>query len=255
MSTKEQLKKVSEETMRFMRGKYRLDELGGKSSGIDWLKFRQGKRTIVAIYIYEDRYDFQIIYGKKEQEIFETRINEFPQEIQDLYKGSRVYHDGLWMMISVDNLEKLEVIKQMIMIKKKPNRKPLSKENAIYAACGHRCDMCVHYRGGTISDERREDIKKRLIRVYADGVDDGGYWGDDMEFCDGCASGGISKVFDCEPFKCAGKKGHKSCADCGDFDKSCKPYVGYRGNIEPKSLSTDDITWAIFPYMTERYWD
>lgn len=50
-----------------MRGKYRLDEIG---DGKDVLKFMQGRRTIVTIYIHEDHYSFLIIFGKKEREHF-----------------------------------------------------------------------------------------------------------------------------------------------------------------------------------------
>ena len=251
----EELKKVSEETMRFMRGKYRLDEMVAKHYDIDCLKFRQGKRTILTICIYEDHFGFLIIYGKKEREKFEACIDEFPQEIQDLYKGSRVYHDGVWLMIDVDNLEKLETVKKMILIKKKPNRKPLPKENAVYAACGHRCDLCVHYTGSNLSVSQREELKKSHIRVYAGGEGDGGYWGDDMEFCDGCHTGGLGKDFACEPLKCTSSKGHKSCQDCGDFSKSCLPFAGNRGGIEARNLSADDITWSVYPYISEQYWN
>ena len=132
----DELQKVSEETMRFMRGKYVLDEVAGKYYDIDCLKFRQGKKTILSINIHEDHYDFQIIYGKAEREKFEARLAEFPATIQELYKQSKALHDGLWMLIRVDNLEMLEALKQMIMIKKRPNRKPFPKEQAVYADCG-----------------------------------------------------------------------------------------------------------------------
>ena len=80
-----ELEKISVETMRFMRGKYKLDEVPGKYYDIDCLKFRQGKRTILSINIHEDHYDFQIIYGKAEREKFEARLGEFPKTILDLY--------------------------------------------------------------------------------------------------------------------------------------------------------------------------
>ena len=54
-----ELQKVSVETMRFMRGKFALDEVPGKYYDIDCLKFRKGKRTILSINIHEDRYDFR----------------------------------------------------------------------------------------------------------------------------------------------------------------------------------------------------
>ena len=50
------LEQISHETMVFMRGRYRLDEIGdGKSE----LKFRQGKKTIVTIYIHEDKFSMK----------------------------------------------------------------------------------------------------------------------------------------------------------------------------------------------------
>jgi hypothetical protein len=78
MSKKTELEKVSRETMRFMRGKYALDEIPGRYYDIDCLKFRQGKKTILSINIHDDYYDFQIILGKAEREKFEAWRDEFP---------------------------------------------------------------------------------------------------------------------------------------------------------------------------------
>ena len=130
--------------MRFMRGKYVLDEVAGKYYDIDCLKFRQGKKTILSINIHEDRYDFQIIFGKVEREKFDEHRNEFPQYIQDIYDNSTTLHDGKWMMFSVSDLEALEVIKPLIRIKKKPNRKPFLKTHFHLSNCGHHCDFCIH---------------------------------------------------------------------------------------------------------------
>jgi len=51
MSEKTELQKVSEETMRFMRGKYVLDEVDNCK---DELKFRKGGKTVLTISIRED---------------------------------------------------------------------------------------------------------------------------------------------------------------------------------------------------------
>jgi predicted GIY-YIG superfamily endonuclease len=73
-------------------------------------------------------------------------------------------HDGKWLLIRVDNLKTLEAVKKLILIKKKPNRKPLSKDNALYGKCGLRCDLCIHYTG--ITDEYREMIISHHNAVY-----------------------------------------------------------------------------------------
>jgi len=251
MANATKLQKVSAETMRFMRGKYRLDEVPCNIDN-NCIKFRQGNKTILAIYIHESRYDFLVIFGKKEREKFDMRRNEFPQAIQDIYDNSKTYHDGKWMMIPVTDLEILEAVKKLILIKKNPNRKPFPKENAIYASCGQRCDLCVHYSNATFSEEFRAELKQRLVRVYASGVGDGGHWGDDMKFCDGCHTGGLYKDFTCEPLNCAKAHGLDKCQDChkNPCDKST---AGWRPQIELKHVLADDVTWAILPYVYRQY--
>ncbi len=241
-----ELQKVSEEIMRFMRGKYALDEVPGKYYEIDCLKFRQGKKTILSINIHEDRYDFQVIFGKAEREKFEARRGEFPQKIQDIYDNSKTYHDGKWMLIPVADLETLEAVKRLILIKKKPNRKPFPKEQAVYGGCGHRCDLCVHYTGETISDEFRKELQERVRRVYGVSPDE------EFPPCDGCRNGGIGAKFDCYQIKCAKDKGAARCMDCAEYDCG-KATAGWKPAIEARSILADDVTWAILPYVARQY--
>ena len=242
MNNKTVLEKISAETMRFIRGKYVLDEAG---DGKDELKFRCGRKTVLTIYIRNDRYDFLVIFGKAEREKFEARRSEFPKKIQDIYNNSKTYHDGKWMMIPVTDLETLETIKQMIIMKKNPNRKPFSKEQAIYSDCGHRCDLCVHYTGETISDELRKELQERIKRVYEV---------PDAEFppCDGCCNGGIGGKHDCDQKKCAKEKRFDKCIDCSKYPCD-KATAGRPPRIEIKSNLADDVTWAILPYVDGQY--
>ena len=101
------LEQISHETMVFMRGKYRLDEIG---DGKDELKFKQGQKTILTIYIHEDRFTFLIIFGKKERELFEAQKDIFSSFILDYYNNSKTYHDGKWMFIDVTTKEQLEEV-------------------------------------------------------------------------------------------------------------------------------------------------
>lgn len=106
-----QLEKVGHETMVFMRGNYRLDEIG---DGKDELKFKQGAKTILTIYLHEDKYTFLVIFGKKEREVFDARRDEFSKYILDYYDGSKTYHDGKWMFIDVTTPEQLEEVKKLV---------------------------------------------------------------------------------------------------------------------------------------------
>ena len=247
MSNKTELQKVSEETMRFMRGKYALDEMGitsDKNVPLGGVKFRRGGKTVVAIYIYDDRFDFLVIFGKAEREKFEARRDAFPPAIQDIYDNSKTYHDGKWMMIPVADLETLEAVKELILIKKKPNRKPFPKEQAIYGNCGHRCDLCVHYTGDAMSEVLRDELKARLTRVYG-----GDFWGEDMMLCPGCHN---QSGDPCHQKKCAAGKGLDKCVNCGEYP--CKQATaGWPPKIEPKSVLAEDITWAILPFVEGQY--
>ena len=109
------LERISHEIMAFMRGKYRLDEIG---DGKDELKFKQGAKTILTIYLHEDKYTFLVIFGKKEREVFETRREEFSKYILDYYDGSKTYHDGKWMFIDVKTLQQLEEVKKVLYVMK-----------------------------------------------------------------------------------------------------------------------------------------
>jgi hypothetical protein len=235
------LEKVSEEIMRFMRGKYALDEVAGKYYELDCLKFRQGKKTILSINILPDRYDFQIIFGRAEREKFDARRDEFPQWIREIYDNSHTYRDGKWMMFPVADLEALEAVKPLIFIKKKPNRKPFSKTNMHMGNCGHRCDLCIHYTGETrFTDEEKATRLKCHIAVYG-----GHNW---TATCGGC------HFPDCtlKSAKCRKSKGRDKCWDCENFN-TCLKTAGYPPKIHTRNITADEVTWAILPYVKGQY--
>lgn len=96
----------------------------------------------------------------------------------------------------------------MILLKKNPNRKPFPKENAAYSKCGHRCDLCIHYTGGTISEEFRKELEERLTRVY-----DNADW---SIRCSGCGTPGCYTKL-CDQLKCAMEKGYNACVSCKQY--------------------------------------
>ena len=241
-----EFEKVGLEIVRFMRGKYKLDEVAGMYYDIPCVRFRQGKKTIVSINLHRDYYDFQIVLGKAERDKFEEIKQEFPIEIQELYDKQRTLHDGKWLLIRVDNLQMLETVKKLILIKKKPNRKPLPKENAVLGKCGHRCDYCVHYT--EITEELRESLIPHLNAVYGEGSD----W---SMRCTGCDTSGCHCHSEgnelCEPLKCLQHKQLYNCFDCEKYPCE-QATVGYR-RLEHKNISADDVTWAILPYVPRQY--
>ncbi len=235
------LEQVSHETMVFMRGKYRLDEIG---DGKDELKFKQGSRTIVTIYIREDRFTFLIIFGKKERECFDARRQEFSPYILAIYDKSTTYHDGKWMSIDVVSLEQLEEVKKLILIKKKPNRKPFPKENALYSGCGQRCDLCVHYVG--TSEEQRAVMEPPLSRMWKQT--------DWSMRCGGCSDEACyCKEEPCHAKACASEKGLAECRECGEFPCIRATSADACSMIHTEVHYADEITWGILPYVPMQY--
>lgn len=235
------LEQVSHETMVFMRGKYRLDEIG---DGKDELKFRQGAKTILTIYIHDNKYTFLIIFGKKEREYFEMHRNDFSQYILAYYDNSKTFHDGKWMYIDVSTLEQLEEVKKLIVIKKKPNRKHFAKDNAIYSQCGQRCDLCVHYIN--MDESLRTIMEPHLIRMW--GITD---W---SMRCEGCYSDNCyCKDEPCNAKDCASQKGLLECRECKEFPCVKATSADYRSMIHTEVHYADEITWGILPYVSMQY--
>ncbi len=235
------LEQVSHDTMVFMRGKYRLDEIG---DGKDEIKFKQGQKTILTIYIYENKFTFLIIFGKKEREYFELHRDDFSQYINDYFDKSKTYHDGKWMYIDISTLEQLEDVKKLILIKKKPNRKPFPKDNAVYSKCGQRCDLCIHYTN--TSEELRAVMEPPLIKMWE--VTD---W---TMRCEGCYSDNCyCKDDPCNAKSCAPQKGLSECRECGEFPCIKATSADYRSMIHTEVHYADEITWGILPYVPMQY--
>ena len=212
MSEKAKLQKVSDETMRFLRGSYMLDEVGNSK---DKLELRADGETIITIHIYKDRYDFHI--------------------------------DD--KCVPVDNLETLETIKQMIMTKKEPNKKPFPKEGAIYSNCGHRCDLCIHYNVGEIDESFCMMLIERVNRVYSP-EKTAAESRATLPMCNGCGNVGFGEG--CQQRNCAVKKGIKRCVDCPEYDCG-KATAGIPPSIHTGIYLADDVTWAILPYVAMQY--
>lgn len=240
-----EFEKVGLEIVKFMRGRYKLDEVAGRYYDVPCLKFRHGGKTIVSINLHKDYYDFQIILGKVEREKFEAIKHEFPIEIQEIYDKERTLHDGKWLFIRVDHLRGFEAVKRLILLKKSPNRKPFSKEDAVLGKCGHRCDLCVHFTG--ISEEFRSTLIPHLNAVYGNS--------DWSMRCTGCDTSGCHCYNNgnemCDPLICLRQNHLKDCFACKSYPCE-QATVGYR-QLEHKNMSSDDVTWAILPYVPYQY--
>lgn len=104
----------------YIREYYIMDELWDEK---EELKFRRSGKTLVTLYLKDDKVVALVIFGKAEREKFEQVQCEFSGYINNYYTKSHTYHDGKWMFIDVTDLNIVSEIKKLIVIKKKPNRK------------------------------------------------------------------------------------------------------------------------------------
>lgn len=110
---------------RFVEQKYEMEQLwnsGGKAWTYEY-KYRRGGKTLCALYAKERTLGFMIILGKDERAKFESQKELFSQEAQSIYEESTTFHDGKWMMFDVKDMKLFNDFEQLLLIKRKPNRK------------------------------------------------------------------------------------------------------------------------------------
>lgn len=95
---------------------------GGKAWKYEY-KYRRGGKTLCALYARENCLGFMIIFGKAERERFETNRENYSEVVQKVYDDATTYHDGKWMMFEPDNSDSIQDFKNLLAIKRKPNKK------------------------------------------------------------------------------------------------------------------------------------
>lgn len=104
---------------------YDVDRIWNKGFG-DWTfeyKYRRGGKTLCTFYAKPDAANILIILGRSEREKFDEQRGSFSEQILSLYDTTKSYHDGKWLWIPIDETLSFDDILQMLMFKRKPNRK------------------------------------------------------------------------------------------------------------------------------------
>ena len=187
----------------FIRLNYAVDELWDEK---DELKFRRGGKTLFTLYIKDGYFTVLIIFGKAEREKFELIKSDYSDFICNYYDNSKTYHDGKWMFIDIKNDTYIEEIKKMIMIKRKPNRKPENLKNAVLGKCCNRCDICPRY---IVNHEKGSRFGNGAYKVYEDDSDYS-----NEQSCMGCPA---KTREDCVMIACVENKNIDDCSFCEDF--------------------------------------
>ena len=95
---------------------------GGKKWTYEY-KFRKGGKTLCAFYFKNNTLGFMIIFGKDERIRFEEIRSKLSSEVLETYDNAETFHDGKWVMFDITNNLIIEDLKNLLLIKRKPNRK------------------------------------------------------------------------------------------------------------------------------------
>ncbi len=109
----------------FIDKKYEMERLwnkGGKTWAYEY-KYRQGGKTLCALYARENCIGFMIIFGKDEREKFEAERNNYSQLVQKIYDEAKTYRDGKWIMFEPTDTLMFQDFIKLLGIKRKPNKK------------------------------------------------------------------------------------------------------------------------------------
>lgn len=104
---------------------YEMDKYWNKGFG-DWVyeyKYRRGGKTLCTFYAKQDVANLLVILGKMEREKFEQQRGSFSERFLALYDSAKIYYDGKWLWIPIDEKLETEDILRLLKIKRRPNRK------------------------------------------------------------------------------------------------------------------------------------
>lgn len=223
----------------YIRTHYVMDE---KWDGHSELKFRQGGKTLLTIYLKPDKVSARIIFGKAERESFELQFFNFSEYVNKCYNEATTYHDGKWMVFDIKDMETAREIVMLIEIKKKPTRKP-AKNPKILSPCGKNCNICPLYKDNAKTQFRRNELAIALAKCLggsAKGMD---------KACPGCSLTNNARPINggCERYHCVKSKGISNCIECakGYCAKEC---FGINPGLYIPGLSADEVTEYIIPF-------
>jgi len=95
---------------------------GGKKHG--WsLRYKKG-RSFCTLIPEKNRFAIQIVFGAEERAKVETMRGELSSRTQKEYDKATTYHDGKWLLLSVDTDKAVNDVERLLAVKLKPKNRP-----------------------------------------------------------------------------------------------------------------------------------
>ena len=97
------------------------------SRNLGWsLRFKKSK-SFCTLIPEKNRLLILIVFGAKEREGTEKILPELNLEIRNKYENATTYHDGKWLLISLDNDKIFDDVKRLLIIKRNPKKRRCNK--------------------------------------------------------------------------------------------------------------------------------
>jgi hypothetical protein len=91
---------------------------GGKKHG--WsLRYKKGK-SFCTLIPEEKRFLIQIVFGAEEREKTEAIRDKLSERTQAAYDRAKTYHDGKWVLLTVDADDVVADAERLLAVKRKP---------------------------------------------------------------------------------------------------------------------------------------
>lgn len=93
---------------------------GGKKHG--WSRRYKKSKSFCTFIPEKNRFALLIVCGAKEREKVEAVHSTLSPYTRRVYDEARTYHDGKWLLLTVDNDEVVKDVMQLLEMKRKPKR-------------------------------------------------------------------------------------------------------------------------------------
>ena len=91
---------------------------GGKKYG--WsLRYKKGK-SFCTLIPEKNRFAIQIVFGAEERANVENMRDKLSSRTQKEYDKAKTYHDGKWLLLTVDTDKVADDVEQLLAVKRKP---------------------------------------------------------------------------------------------------------------------------------------
>jgi hypothetical protein len=91
---------------------------GGKKHG--WsLRYKKGK-SFCTLIPEKNRFLIQIVFGAEERQKMETIRDKLSERTQEAYDKAKTYHDGKWVLLTVDADDVVADVERLLAVKRKP---------------------------------------------------------------------------------------------------------------------------------------